>query len=665
MKVKGLKQNELLPSPLSTVRTNVCLIFAGMEAPSSTSWPRGAEDFVRKIHKAGIDITIVGPRTKQRIGPKSQIKHFDRHDVVTLKKLARAKEQSIELRLIGKKLKAWTRIRSDVCVVSGNLGVWPEPFPGWASRGVMSIDALVRWVKEYGWLPGRKFIFLGSTNRVVTWATYLLERGAASCIVVETSSDERCWRSHKDRFLSLGGRLLVNHRVSRLQEQGQGGDLAVFLRNSDGTLILDADTVVMSPINQEAINAPNQWGQGLFYIQRQYSELDPVIDEGPHLSMMDWQEIYWRVMRRLERVAHGEATGSIQRIREERKLSRLYMKKRNEITYKGKNLTREAMEFVRSTGSSPQNFLHNKPMASLECFERIPCTACADACPHEAIEKKSLVDFVHLKADACVGCGLCVAVCPSGAAVMVKETSQSHMAHYYLASNEKEQWKPGDTLQLLNRKGDSLASGKVLNVTTYQGGLRPVLEIESPSYNIWDARAVRRPPNPKHALEDPAVVGELNKDQQKKGWITLNGAKRISPIDVPITVALWKMGYRRFEDALFCKDQSCRLCEVTVNGKPQLACKAVMEESSTVQFESKKIESAAPCFCKDISQDTLNELQSQGASSSFAKQCLDWGRGTCKGRWCMARATDEESRRPCWPGYEVSPWIELWLADIL
>ncbi|MBI3556760.1 MAG: 4Fe-4S binding protein, partial [Deltaproteobacteria bacterium] len=301
-------------------------------------------------------------------------------------------------------------------------GVWPRSYDGWTAPGTLTLDALARWVGEQKWVPGREFVFHGSSNQVMRWACTLLDRGAKNCIVVEEGAQLRCWRSHRDRFLAKGGRVLLQHQIQRV-EQESANALAIYLANEQGTLIVKADTIVLAPSNGEVFNSPAEWKSGLFYVQRRASPWDALIDEEQWFERLDWRELYWRVSRMLEVVDYAEAEGALRMLRNERRGLLEYRKPstRKDLAYSGKILTRDSLSGLQRTPSVPANMATPKPVASLECYENIPCRACADACPENAIDIVRITDLPSLLEDKCTGCGACVAVCPAGAAVMVKE----------------------------------------------------------------------------------------------------------------------------------------------------------------------------------------------------------------------------------------------------
>ena len=59
-----------------------------------------------------------------------------------------------------------------------------------------------------------------------------------------------------------------------------------------------------------------------------------------------------------------------------------------------------------------------RPLAVLECWEKIPCDPCVTACNTGAISMTSLSGLPVLEKEKCTGCGKCAAVCP-GLAIFI------------------------------------------------------------------------------------------------------------------------------------------------------------------------------------------------------------------------------------------------------
>jgi len=244
--------------------------------------------------------------------------------------------------------------------------------------------------------------------------------------VIEESPMHQCWRSHRDRFLAKGGRVLTGHSVVKARQDG-GIIKELYLKNDKGTMILPVDVVVLSSRNQEYLNSPMHWKEGLFFLQRRFDALDPSPDEERWLDQVDWKETFWRVSKALALSDRSETDGGIQRAKLERKSWLSYRKEQtgSELTYSGKILSRDALSLVQTAPSSPRSFSKAKPVASLECLQSVACRACADACPDTAITFPKLESLPQLSEDRCTGCGACVAACPSGAAVMIRDDPQT------------------------------------------------------------------------------------------------------------------------------------------------------------------------------------------------------------------------------------------------
>lgn len=654
--------------PLTNLRTQLCVVIADLNTSveREDAWPEAAEEFLRRMSKLGLHITIVGARPPLKFGSKKTIRFMDRHEVVGMKVLAASRSHRLEFRVLNRKSQAWTRLRAEACVTIGSNGVWPIGYEGWAMPGTLTVNALSRWVQEHKWVPGREFAFVGSTNQAMRWASILLDRGAKGCYIIEPTNELRCWRAHRDRFIAKGGRILLKHELKRVAQSGSNVEL--FLSNEQGTLIMPADTVVLLPINENALNAPEHWKNGLFYVQRRILPGEEAYDEEYWFERVDWREVYWRVARMFKLVDHAEAEGALRMLRNERRKMLEYRKPgaRKDLGYSGKILDRDTIAAVQSSGAVPRSFARAKPVASLECFENIPCRACVDVCPEGAITLGQLLEQPVLIEDKCTGCGACVAICPAGAAVMVKELPVQQKARYFLPDNTAELWKPGRPLNLLNRKGEFLGVGRVVSSASYQDGTHRVLEIESTNVHVWEGRNYRIPKTDfaSSDLEPSAQSPNL----LKRGWVMINGVRRLCPVDVPITVALWQLGQRRFEDARFCQDGSCQMCEVSLNGKPVLACQTLIYEGQSVTFEKK-----APCSpqtlcpCKNVTRSEYSDLVADGVPEKIAREITGVGHGACHGRWCFGSpelASGKDNLRPRFHGYEASPWRDIWPEDI-
>ncbi len=62
----------------------------------------------------------------------------------------------------------------------------------------------------------------------------------------------------------------------------------------------------------------------------------------------------------------------------------------------------------------------HKGVAITECLQPIPCNPCKEVCPTNAIKMDNINDPPDIDYDRCIGCALCVEVCPGLAMFVVR-----------------------------------------------------------------------------------------------------------------------------------------------------------------------------------------------------------------------------------------------------
>ena len=113
--------------------------------------------------------------------------------------------------------------------------------------------------------------------------------------------------------------------------------------------------------------------------------------------------------------------------------------------------------------------MQNGPVAIIECFQKIPCNPCWEACIRGAIAPlEDMNDLPKVDFDKCNGCGVCSLRCP-GLAIFIIDCSYSdkeavvRLPYEYYPLPEK-----GQTVVGYNRAGEKLGCFKVHKVQ--QGG---------------------------------------------------------------------------------------------------------------------------------------------------------------------------------------------------
>ncbi len=649
---------------IGAIKTDICVVLedSAYQVHRERIWSDGAEEFLRKIHKQGLHLTIIGPRMPYRLGSKKNVRFLDRHDVVGIKELEITKKQKIELRVLSRKSKTWFRIRTEACLVIGSSGVYPYKFDGWTSGGMLTADAYLKWVYENKTLPADRIAFLGSQNQQIRNAIQALRMNAQRVFIIEQEESAKCFRSYEELFESMGGRIFRKHQVIRFENDPELGLKKIYLKNEKGTMIMEVGALVIGQANEEHINSPQFWKKGLFYIQRRIHPLDLNSDEEIWFDIYDWEELYYRIARKFNFIDPKTIENSLFHLKQLKKNAFSYRKNRSFYEYSGKILSRTTLSQIQVSPSTPRNLNQENPVASLECNENIPCRACADACPENAIEIKALIDQPKLIENLCTGCGKCVAVCPTSSAFMIQENKNQGKMKYFLPDTFSNKISVGSQVQLLNRKGEYLGMGKTVDVQTYEKSLNQIITIEASDVFVWDARRFNIPAQP----IEPYAPDKYD----RYSWIQLNGTKRMTPQDIPVSIALWKLGHQRFEDAMLCSNGNCGLCEIEVNGKKEFACQIKVTEGMNIVLpETNKTNQIKNpiCVCRQIEAKELMSPTLEGVSQKCMIEKTGVGSGSCHGRWCLhsiEMAVQSDKLRPNFHGYEQSPWRDVLLKDI-
>ncbi|AEH23875.1 4Fe-4S dicluster domain-containing protein [Pyrococcus yayanosii] len=148
-------------------------------------------------------------------------------------------------------------------------------------------------------------------------------------------------------------------------------------------------------------------------------------------------------------------------------------------------------ELKELIGLPSEERLRRGPVAIPECPQQIPCTPCKEVCPTGAVAMERPNDIPKVDYEKCIGCSLCVQICPGLAFFMVHyigDRARITMPHELLPLP-----RVGEEVVLLNRIGEPVGKGKVVAVIPREKakGDTPIITVEVPIELAWEVRAVR------------------------------------------------------------------------------------------------------------------------------------------------------------------------------
>jgi Fe-S-cluster-containing hydrogenase component 2 len=557
------------------------------------------------------------------------------------------------------------RIHSRAIVkVSRSLDL-PDPFPGWHSEAVLPLQTARRLLKDsrVQWDPAT--VVLGTGNEGLRFGSTLLEAGVREVFCVESHFQWGLkrfagWEVEKRRFEIAGGKILEARPVKLSAKGPLLWELR--LQDAQGVRILDVARVVSAGPFRD-LPGVREYPPGSFLFELEQTAGAKYQD---NVEGWVWEEERgrWLAGKITRALVHDLRDAGADREKLESHYNRArtrlkrYHKHREEPftpAYEGKWIASADSKRMRSFSGMPQGMQKKKLIAAIECFEEIPCSACQTACPEDAIRTGRIPrELPVLDENKCSGCGICVSACPSSAVSMVQEETEKSMSRIVLPWRGARPWKVGESAVLLNRRGETLGSGRVARLP--EGSQ---VELEVPIHLVWDARGLKFPKS--NSAEDEtflATSAELE-SRPPRVEITFNGERRIVRDKVPVTVALFETGQSRTEDTLFCADGSCGLCQITIDGVKKFACKTEVHRGMAIRKTGDDVPQADDnliCPCLGITRDQIIERMIQGKlqSAEAVLSVLHVGEGKCHGQICMGAF----KRLLEYQGLQLDAWID-------
>jgi Fe-S-cluster-containing hydrogenase component 2 len=574
------------------------------------------------------------------------------------------------------------RIRSRAIIRVIPEPMLPNPFQGWYSPLLIPLNTAERLRQESNLTWELPIAILGTGNRALRFGSRLLESGTSEVYCIESHIQWRAkrfagWEVERRRFEMAGGKLL---EAEPFQIVSKTPLLVEFrIKDAHGMRILEVARVISAGPFQSSFGV-REYPPGSYLFELEQTALT-TLPENVEGWALEEERGKWLAVKIIKALVSelGKKRETLDKIlkRSKTRLKRYQNHQEHPFTpsYQGKWLALNDAKTMRNSLGVPKKLHLSRFIASIECFEDIPCHICQTVCPTEAIQsiRISKQNALVLKDEACTACGLCLLECPAGAIPLIHEREESSISSLQLSWRGAQACNTGEFITLLNRKGENLGSAritKVSNLEKNQAGEKvQIIQINAPTYLLWEGRSIRRGrSNPYSAGDPPLSLGKTDFPSflEEKVEIMLNGEKRLVRDRIPISLALFEMGKNRCVDSLLCKDGSCGLCLVLVDSIKKLACQATIRRGMNIKIPQMNLslglasrdnpQQHALCPCLGITQEQVLERLKKGKlhSPDALLSVTRVGEGKCHGQLCM----NALKRILITQGLDVSQWID-------
>ena len=322
------------------------------------------------------------------------------------------------------------------------------PFVNSDLPGVYGAGAVQTLMNEYGIMPGKRFLIVGSGNIGLILAYQLIQAGVEVRAIVEALGRIGGYEVHANKIKRLGVPILLNHTVVKAigDESVKGAVIAKVddkFRTIAGTqreVVVDtiAISVGLTPLTELAEQAgcevkfiPELGGYVPIRNERMKTTNEDVFIAGDLSS--------------IEEATTAMIEGKIAALEMAREINNIDVEDEINDELKTLALFRSGPKSVKiRTGlekmgiktpiiakpviNEEKKDIVGKLRAVLECDEEIPCNSCEASCPFGAIHiGENLNSTPVLDATKCTGCATCVNACPGLAIFVMKEDVKEGM----------------------------------------------------------------------------------------------------------------------------------------------------------------------------------------------------------------------------------------------
>lgn len=386
------------------------------------------------------------------------------------------------------------------------------PFENNLLLGVYGAGAVQTLMNQYGVLPGKDFLIVGSGNIGLIVGYQLIQAGANVKAIVDIAPKIGGYEVHSRKVQRLGVPILLKHTIVKAmgRQRVRGALIAPVDEKMKPILSqsreLFVDSICLAVGLQPSVELSAQAGASIHYIPSLGGYV-PVRDEKMRTDVAhvfvagDISSIEEASTAMMEgsiagfQVAQDLTGKDLQHEMEEMK-EELTALRRGPFSSKiREGLKRFQIDFEEGGYRSDiqiETGPFDQMKALIECPQCIPCNPCETSCPTKAIEVGGNLNGIPwVNYEACTGCGICALKCPGLAIFMVQqkgERSVIGIPYELLPLPEK-----GDRVLAQDRMGSILGEVPVIRVMKNQKEKTHLVFLEVPTEWVHQVRSLKVP----------------------------------------------------------------------------------------------------------------------------------------------------------------------------
>lgn len=352
--------------------------------------------------------------------------------------------------------------------------------------GVYGAGAVQTLMNQFGILPGKSVLMIGSGNIGLIVSYQLAQAGVEVKAILEASSRIGGYRVHADKVKRLGIPVLLNHTILKaIGEESVKGALLTALDDrwkpvpgTERELVIDTICIAVG-LTPSAELVAQAGGQLKYipelggYVPLHDGDMRTTIDrvfvagdvsgiEEATTAMIEGRIAGLNIVKDIKGECDETRLTDLKETLNRFRCGPASSKIRSGL--EKMNLATRAARYVEGEVNRPEEF-RGKLRPIIECFEAIPCNPCETSCPVGAIKVGANINDVPvIDYSRCTGCGVCATKCP-GLAIFMYQEREDGMALVGIPYEFLPVPERGQTVYAIGRNGEVLCTARVDRIT--------------------------------------------------------------------------------------------------------------------------------------------------------------------------------------------------------